>query len=315
MALLLREEEVERLLNFEEVRDILHNAFKALGEKMAVNSKRVRTSFHGSVLTYQSGGFDRYLGFKAFVKGSFLSILYDENGEILLIAESDLLTRIRTGAISVLASDLIKKSYETVSIIGLGRQGKYQVKAFRELKPGVNIKVFSKEKLDSEVKVLEREGINVIRAKDYRDACKADVIVTITNSKDPFVKLEFLEKGTHINAMGSNLPERVELFPEVLKASSLIVVEDIEQAREEAGDLILASKMNMLDWNKVYQFSDVVLGKISRTSVDDITVFKSMGIGLEDVAVLKLLYEKAKKYGVGTEINIRGKWSQGSEGK
>ncbi|WP_369610936.1 ornithine cyclodeaminase family protein [Sulfurisphaera javensis] len=300
---------MQKILNFKDSYETVKEAFLLLYQKLATNTKRVRTSFHGSVLTYQSGGIEHYLGFKVFVKGTFFSMLFNDSGDPLLMAEADLITRIRTGAISVLASDyLAKRDYNTVGIIGLGKQGKFQVKAFYELKPGIKIKVFSKERLEEELKKIEEEGIKVEKAKDYKDVCNADVIVTITNSKDPFLKYEFLNRGTHINALGSNLPERVELYPEVIKNSSLIVVEDKDQAKEEAGDLIMAEKMNMLDWNKVKTLAEVIAGVVKRNSEDDITVFKSMGIGLEDVAVLKLLYEKAKKYGLGSEIDIRGKW-------
>ena len=300
---------MQKILNFKDAYEALKEAFALQYQKLATNTKRVRTSFHGSVLTYQSGGLDQYLGFKVFIKGTFFSMLFNDSGEPLLLAEADLFSRIRTGALSVLASDyLAKANYTTVGIIGLGKQGKYQVKAFHELKQGIKIKVLSKEKTEEEIKKIKEEGIDVERAKDYKDVCNADVIVTITNSKNPFVKYEFLNKGTHINAFGSNLPERVELYPDVLKNADLIVVEDIDQAREEAGDLIMAEKMNMLDWNKVKLFAEVIGGNVKRKSEEEITIFKSMGIGLEDVAVMKLLYEKAKKYGIGSEINIRGKW-------
>ncbi|BCU69407.1 ornithine cyclodeaminase family protein [Stygiolobus caldivivus] len=317
MAILLREDDVKRTLEYGGVYEAIVNAFNQLHNNLASNTKRVRTSYHGSVLTYQAGGLDHYLGFKVFIKGSFMSMLFDENGELLLFSEADLLTRIRTGVISVIAADyLAKKGYSRVTIIGLGKQGQFQVRAFYELKKGLSIKVFSKEKMELEIRQLLKDGINVIKAKDYKDACKdADVIVTMTNSKDPFLKLEFLEKGVHINAMGSNLPERVELFPEVLKASSVIAVEDINQAKEEAGDLILADKMKMLDWEKVVPLSAVIGGIRGRKNEEEITIFKSLGIGLEDVAVMKVLYEKAKKLGLGTEIEVKGKWSQESEEK
>ncbi|MBP1357754.1 MAG: ornithine cyclodeaminase family protein [Sulfolobus sp.] len=309
MTILLKEKDVQSMLNFKDAYDIMKEAFSLLHQKMAVNTKRVRTSFHGTVLTYQSGGLDQYLGFKVFIKGAFFSMLFNDSGDLLLLAEADLLSRIRTGSLSVLVSDyLANREYSTVGIIGLGKQGKYQVKAFHELKKGIKIKTLSKEKTEEEIKKIKEEGIDVERAKDYKDACDADVIVTVTNSKDPFVKFEYLKKGTHINALGSNLPERVELYPDVLKNANIIVVEDILQAKEEAGDLIMAERMNMLDWNKVKVLSDVIGGSVKRERDEDITVFKSMGIGLEDVAIMKLLYEKAKKYGIGNEIDIRGKW-------
>lgn len=136
---------------------------------------------------------------------------------------------------------------------------------------------------------------------------KVDVIVTITTATSPFLKREYVGESVHINAMGSNLPERVELFPEIIKASALIAVEDKDQAREEAGDLILAEKMGMLDWKKTVNISEILAGKV--TTPSGITIFKSVGIGLEDVAVMKTLFNKAKSRGLGREIEVNGRWS------
>jgi len=313
MALLIKEEEVEELLTFEDAYKALKDAFGLLEHKLSVNTKRVRMPFAGTILAYQAGGMLDYLGFKTYIPGSnVIGLLFNKDGELVAIFEADRLTRVRTSTLAVLASDFIKKNYSKVGVIGLGNQGIVQAEAFYELKK-VKVKVFtrSNERLKRALKYFENKGIDVEVKNSVKEVCKeSEVITTITSSKDPFVKLEYLEKGVHINAMGSVIPERAEIFPEVFKSAKAVVVEDIEQAKEEAGDLILAYKMKMLEWSKLVPLSSVILEKVKvRENQDDITIFKSVGIGLEDVAVMVTVYEKAKKRGIGTEIEVKGKWS------
>ncbi|WP_149528931.1 ornithine cyclodeaminase family protein [Sulfuracidifex tepidarius] len=311
MALLIREVDVNSTLTYPMAYSAMREAFEFLDRKMAVNSKRMRTSISGSTLTYQAGGFREYLGYKTFVNGTFMSTLFDKNGEILSMIESDRLTQIRTGALSVLASDFTVKAYSSVGIIGLGKQGLAQIEAFHELKPGVKIDVFtrSQDRMKNALSYLQSKGIKVFPV-DMKTLCKeSEVVVTITRAKDPFLKLDYLNKGTHVNAMGSNIPEKSELYPEVVKSSSMIVVEDVDMALEEAGDLILSKKMGMLDENKIVTISSMISGRAkARREEGLVTLFKSVGIGLEDVAVMSSLYEEVKRKGNALELEVKGKW-------
>lgn len=311
LTLLIREAEVNSILTFSMAYSSMREAFELLDKKIAVNSKRIRTSVSGSTLTYQSGGFKDFLGYKTFVNGSFMSVLFSKGGDILSIIESDRLTQIRTGSLSVLASDYAIGSYGTIGIIGLGKQGLAQVEAFHELRPGITINVFtrSQDRLNSAMNFFQRRGIKV-RPVDMKTLCKeSETIVTITRAKDPFLKLDYLNKGSHVNAMGSNIPEKSELYPEVVKNSAAIVVEDFEMALEEAGDLVLAKKMGMLDESKLMALSSLITGKIRiRREEGNVTLFKSVGIGLEDVAVMSALYEEAKRRGNCLELEVTGKW-------
>ncbi len=311
LALLIREVDVNSTLTYPMAYSAMREAFEFLDKKMAVNSRRMRTSILGSTLTYQAGGFREYLGYKTFVNGTFMSTLFSKDGEILSMIESDRLTQIRTGALSVLASDLTVRSYSSVGIIGLGKQGLAQVEAFHELKPEVKINVFTRnqDRLNNALKYLQGKGIKVVPT-DMKTLCKnSEVVVTITRAKDPFLKLDYLNKGTHVNAMGSNIPEKSELYPEVVKSSSMIVVEDLEMALEEAGDLILSKKMGMLDESKIVAISSLISGKVKGMREEgSITLFKSVGIGLEDVAVMSALYEKVKSKGNALELEVSGRW-------
>lgn len=313
LTLFLTEEDVNEILSFRDAYDALREGFYLEENKKAVNTKRVRTAFSGVTLTYQSGAYEGFIGFKTYVRGNFISLLFSSEGELLMLTEADRMSLLRTGALSVLAADLMKRDYSTVGIIGLGKQGVAQAEAFWKMK-GVQIWGYTrtKEREAKAVQVLKSMEVQLRTASSVKDvSSSAEVIVTITTSTTPFLKLEYLRQDVHVNAMGSNLPERVELFPEVLRSSQVISVEDIEQAKEEAGDLILASKMNMLDWEKVVKFSEIVAGKRNPRQGSGLTVFKSVGIGLEDVVVMGKLYELAKKKGRGKEIKVSGRWYRG----
>ncbi|BCS92169.1 Alanine dehydrogenase [Metallosphaera sp. J1] len=312
MTLLIKEQEVNALLNFKDAYEALREAFILEDSKKAVNTKRVRTSFSGSTLTYQAGAMEGYIGFKTYMRGNFVSLLFANDGELLMIAEADRLSLLRTGALSVLASDVMKKDYSSVGIIGLGKQGIAQVEAFHHLKPGIKILGYTRtqEREARAKEKLSKLGIKLETVPNLKElVSRVEVVVTITTATSPFLKLDHLTEKVHINAMGSNLPERVELFPEVVKASTMIAVEDEMQAKDEAGDLILAEKMGMMDWKKVVTLSELIGGKVSVKP--GLTIFKSVGIGLEDVASMKRLFLKAKEKGVGTNLEVRGRWSQG----
>jgi alanine dehydrogenase len=313
LTLFLTEENVNELLSFRDAYEALREGFILEDNKKAVNTKRVRTAFSGVTLTYQAGAYEGFIGFKTYVRGNFISLLFSSEGELLMLTEADRMSLLRTGALSVLAADLMKRNYSEVGIIGLGKQGIAQAEAFWAMK-GVKLWGYTrtKERETKASEILRSMGVQIKMATSVKElASMADVVVTITTSTTPFLKLEYLKPDSHVNAMGSNLSERIELFPDVLRASQTISVEDIQQAKEEAGDLILANKMNMLDWDKVVKFSEVVTGKRNPRPRSGITVFKSVGIGLEDVVVMGKLYELAQKRGLGKEIKVSGRWYRG----
>ncbi len=315
MGLFLDETDVESLLSFRDVYESLRRFFLLEDQGLAVNTERVRTASHGTVLTYQAAAAQGIFGFKTFISGSFLGALFNSQGELLLLASSDYLTRVRTGVLAVLASDLMKGDYGEVCVVGLGRQGSFAVKAFNELK-GIEPKATAKTQAGTNRGLENLKAIGAkARVVNLAECVKdGEVVVTLTNSKEPFLKAESLRRGAHVNAMGSNLPERAELFADVVKRASVIAVESVSQALREAGDLILAKKLGMLDESKLIPFSAVVAGKWARKDNDEFTLFKSVGVGLLDLATLALLYDKAKKLGVGKEVPLSLKWSPRSYG-
>jgi ornithine cyclodeaminase/alanine dehydrogenase-like protein (mu-crystallin family) len=127
----------------------------------------------------------------------------------------------------------------------------------------------------------------------------ADVVVTATYSKDPVLDSEWISPGTHVNAMGSNQAQRREIPADLLARASVIAVDSVEQARVEAGDLLLA--WNEQDWHTP-RLIELAHAAGARKSADDITLFKSLGLGVEDVAAGGYVYEHARLLNVGRDI-------------
>ena len=128
-------------------------------------------------------------------------------------------------------------------------------------------------------------------------------MVTATYAKEPVLASEWIEPGTHINAMGCNQEYRREIPDELVQRADLIAVDSIEQARMESGDLLMALSVN--DWNspRIVELKDVVAGRVqARTAAKQITLFKSNGLAVEDVIAAAFVYERARAAGIGDPV-------------
>jgi ornithine cyclodeaminase/alanine dehydrogenase-like protein (mu-crystallin family) len=140
-------------------------------------------------------------------------------------------------------------------------------------------------------------------AEYNRDAAEQDVVVTITSSRDPVLRGEWLRPGALVCAVGANRIEARELDNAVLERASFVCCDSQEQARVEAGDLVEPVERGVLDWFEVHELGEVVAGEVTgRQSPDDIVLFKSLGIAAEDLAVAKLVYDRARAAGLGVDV-------------
>ena len=150
------------------------------------------------------------------------------------------------------------------------------------------------------------ERLNVeVAAVDSAEECvlDADVAITITSSREPVLKGEWLKDGAHVNAAGGNHWMRREIDPAAVARCDLIVVDDLEQARIECGDLIWAAERAAFRWAMAHELKDVVSGRMSgRPDDGSVTLFESQGVGLEDVAAALHVYGKARERGIGQEL-------------
>ena len=169
------------------------------------------------------------------------------------------------------------------------------------------MKVFSRRedrRNDFASRMSERLQVDIIPVANSEECVSdSDIIVTITYARDPVFNGDFLKEGSHVNAAGSNHWMRAEIDEKTVTRSSLIVVDDLEQAKAECGDLLLAEARGTFRWDMAQELRDVIGGRVSKPSAaEGITLFESMGVALEDIAAAQLVYYKAMDQGIGDQL-------------
>jgi ornithine cyclodeaminase/alanine dehydrogenase-like protein (mu-crystallin family) len=234
---------------------------------------------------------------------SFVVSLFDaESGDLVAVLEADELGRLRTGAASAVAAKyLARPGARTLGIIGCGSQAETQVSCIRAAVPGI-------EEVRAYCRTPERlaafcDRVGAVPVESHRDAAQPDVVVTITTSRDPVLRGEWLRQGTLVVAAGANHPSRRELDNVVLERAAFVCCDWLEQARIESGDLIEPVAAGVLDWLEVHELHEVVSGELQGRQADsDIVVFKSNGLASWDVALAAGAMRIARERGVGTSL-------------
>lgn len=315
MAIYLTEDDVRGLLTMETALECLEEVFRAQARGQVVNHPRSRIPLgRGSYNLMSAAWLEKgVVGQKSYVATrsgiGFHVMLYDATGEgLLAIFEAGRLGQVRTGAASGLASKyMARPDSSTVALIGAGNQARTQLEAVAKMLPIESAKVFSRS-AERRQGFAERSsgalGIDVQPAGSA-EACVdgADVVITITNSRDPVLLGEWLSPGVHVNAAGNNSWLKRELDADAIGRCELIATDDVNQAKIECGELMHAVETGRLRWDSVASLADVVSGRVpGRNSPSDITLFESQGVAMEDVAVAERLYRMAKEQNVGTEM-------------
>ncbi|MBI3041264.1 MAG: ornithine cyclodeaminase family protein [Betaproteobacteria bacterium] len=322
MALLLREEEVRDLLTMAGAIEALEDAFRALARGEASNFPRQRCTRPGvalNVLSAISQALDA-AGIKCYpivrqdvtVGSSFTMLVYRiSSGALIGVLEANRLGQVRTGAASAVAMKrLARVNSGIMTLFGTGWQAESQLEAAAHVLPElsvVNVLGRSLEKTRQFCAVMgERLNLRLIAARDHEAAVReADVVTTVTGSSEPVFDGRWLRRGVHVNAVGSNYPEKRELDSAAVTLADVIVVDDKTVAGMECGDLLAQGVRETLDWNAVRSLAHVVGGIApGRTSQDEITIFESHGIGIEDLAVASHVLEEAERRGVGVPIPL-----------
>jgi alanine dehydrogenase len=309
VPLYLREADVEELLSPAEAVEAVEGCFARLARGAVVNRPRYRLGLEGGRLNVMGAadlelrraGVKTYVGFAEGVRFVF-ALFAADTPDLLALIEADRLGQLRTGAASAVAArHLAKPDARTVGLIGTGWQAESQLACIRAALPGIEHAVaYSRnaERLADFCKRLDCEP-----GEYNRDAAEQDVVVTVTTSRDPVLRGEWLEPGALICAAGANRIEARELDNAVLERATFVCCDSLEQARLEAGDLVEPVERGVLDWLEVHELAEVVGGEtIGRQHDDDIVVFKSTGIAAEDVAVAAPVYERARERGLGIEL-------------
>jgi ornithine cyclodeaminase/alanine dehydrogenase-like protein (mu-crystallin family) len=309
MPLYLTESEVAELLTPADALDAIERCFERLARGAVDNRPRERLpledgAFAVMAATDQELGLAGVKTYTSLSSGTpFVVVLFDlERAEVAAVLEADELGRLRTGAASgVAARKLARSEPRALGVIGCGRQAESQVASIREACPTIERVVAycrNERRLETFCKQVGAEA-----AETHRDAGEQDVVVTVTTSKDPVLRGEWLRPGALVCAVGANDAGARELDNTVIERATFVCCDSRAQARQESGDLIEPVDQGLLDWLEVHELQDVVAGELrGRQSDDDIVVFKSNGIAAWDVAIAAAAVERARELGVGRAL-------------
>ncbi|MGA2742919.1 MAG: ornithine cyclodeaminase family protein [Bryobacteraceae bacterium] len=307
--LYLTEQNVRDLLPMRVCIDLMQTAFQRLASGEAINQPRRRLILPtGSVLHYMAAGDGQYYGAKIYATNPrhgahFLFLLYRAaDAEPLAMLEANNLGQIRTGAASGLATKFMApENAATLAIIGSGFQARTQLEATRTVRQFSDVRVWSRDPAKRAAFAAETNTRAVETAEQAVRG--AQIVITATNAKEPVIASEWIDPGAHINVMGSNQANRREVPAELVHRADWIAVDSIEQARMEAGDLVMA--LNEEDWSRprIVELKDVVAARAQvRTAPGQITLFKSIGLAVEDVIAAGFVYEQALAAGIGGPV-------------
>jgi ornithine cyclodeaminase/alanine dehydrogenase-like protein (mu-crystallin family) len=312
----ITEAEVARLVTVKDAIATLDELFATWGQPSTWNIPRRRAPLPGGAFNLMGAayGAKNVYGLKAYAGmkgGQFHTLLYSStDGKLKAVIEADLFGQLRTGAASGLATRLLANpDARTLGMIGVGRQSRTQAIAVCAVRPIKRVLVFARtaESREAYARTLEKELGVEVRAAHSAEACvsEANVVVTITKSAVPVFRGEWLTKGTHVNVAGANSGDRREVDGETVLRSAIKVTDHVEQAMLEAGEFRDLVAANKLKWSDVRELGELVMGNLQgRKSSSDITLFKSLGIALEDVAFGELVYQRALAAGVGKPMPI-----------
>jgi len=305
---------VRALITVAEAVDVLETAFRAWAAGRAENQPRRRVA-GGVMLATMSAALPEggLVGLKAYTARKhgarfWIHVFDSESGEPVAILEGDQLGRIRTGAVSGLATRyLARADSRRMVIFGAGSQALTQVLGVAAVRPLREVVVLNRDpgRRAALIGELQQHGVQAISGRDPRQAvAEADIITTMTTAGSPLFPGEWLRAGQHLNVAGSNWPRRREVDSEAVARADLVVADDAAAARVEAGDLLLAEEEGRLDWRRVRSLREVVAGHVGRGAGDEITLFKSVGLALEDVAVAAIVLERARERGLGEPMAL-----------
>jgi alanine dehydrogenase len=309
VPLYLTEDDVAALLTPADAVEAVEACFLRMAAGSVENAPRRRLALDGGRLADMAAS-DLELGYAGakvyagFGEGAaFVVALFDASRpELVAVIEADHLGRLRTGAASgVAARHLAREGAASLGVIGCGHQAETQVACIRAAVPTIEGVVAYCRTPES----LERfcRAVGAEPGESHRDPAEQDVVVTITTSRDPVLRGEWLRPGAVVCACGANVLGARELDNVVLERAAFVCCDFKEQARLESSDLVEPIERGSLDWLEVHELHEVVSGELpGRQAADDIVVFKSNGLAAWDVAIAARAVELAREHGVGQEL-------------
>jgi alanine dehydrogenase len=318
MTLHINEKEVRSVLTMAIALEAVQESLKKQGRGEVVVQPRRRFELPNGGFYHYMAAADYTAGFigekqYTYVAGKirFLVMLYEmATGDLAAQIEGDYLGRFRTGAASGVATKYLARTDASVAaIIGTGGQARTQLEAIAGVRKLREVRVFGRDaarRLRFAEEMGQKLGLEVHAAASVNEAMDgADVVCAATTATQPVIFASDLREGMHVNAIGANHAHKREMDADAVGRAGVVVTDSLEQARQEAGDLILAFVGDEERWSKVARLADVVAGKVAgRGDEGQITLFKSNGIASWDLAVAMRVFELAKEKGLGRELPL-----------
>lgn len=323
-VLWLEQEEVKSVVDMRSTMEVVEKAFKqhGLGKvQMPPKSYLYYTEYNGDLRTMPAYLEEEGITGVKIVnvhpgnpeKGlptvmALIILISPETGAPLAVLDGTYLTDIRTGAAGgIAAKHLARKDSKVIGLVGAGHQARAQLAALCEVFEPELVKVTSRSKKSFEKFCENTEACipcEIRWEESIEKACDCDILVTTTPVRKPIVKARWIREGTHINAIGADAVGKEELDPEILLTSK-IIVDDIVQALH-SGEVNVPLSKDYISENDIYcQLGEVIAGlKPGRTSEEEITVFDSTGLAIQDVSSAHLAYKRALEKGLGKTMNL-----------
>jgi alanine dehydrogenase len=314
-VLLLNEDEVRQLLTMEMALEAVEEGLRKMALDEAMNVPRARTQTDHCMQHVMSAAAKSLgvMGYKAYTtgrKGNHFHVgLFDgKTGALLALIQADFLGQMRTGAASGVATEyMARPDANEVGLFGSGKQARTQLMAVCKVRKIRRVQVYSPNEENRRCfamemsKVCDTEVEPVPRPEMAAE--DKDIIITATTSREPVVNGHWIAEGTHINAIGSNFLGKAEMDAVAVRRCESIVVDSKDQARIEAGDFVQPLEDGSIHWADIHELGQVIVGRYTgRAHPQDVTLFKSLGIAVEDIAVAAKVYAKAQAAGAGRRI-------------
>jgi ornithine cyclodeaminase len=233
-------------------------------------------------------------------------------GSPVALCEAGAITAVRTAAVSALATDrLARREATTLAVLGAGTQARSHIEAMLIVRPIERVKIWSRTQEMADLAAAEssdNHGVSIeVVGHPASAVADADIVCTTTSARDPILAAEMLEPGMHINAIGASIPSWREIDPGVVPMVSLFT-DRRESLAKEAGEYIEAIETALIPAGLVVpELGEVLNGDHpGRTSETEITLFRSLGLAVEDIASAQLVYQRAVERGIGTEVDMVG---------
>jgi ornithine cyclodeaminase/alanine dehydrogenase-like protein (mu-crystallin family) len=315
VALILRESDVQDLIEMDEVIAAVEAAMRELGEGEAQNEPRRRAFAPGGLLNVMFASYPggKCTGVKAYTVSNgrvrFLVAMFKLDGSLEALIEADFMGAYRTGAATAVAAKALGLSgTATVALIGTGWQAGTQALALSRVLQIKELRVFSRNADRCAEFAAEQEaqlGVQCVHAPSAEAAVRgADIVVTVTTSHKPVIEAAWVEPHALVAAIGSNYPNRVEVPPELVARAQTVVVDQLAAAQLESGDLIQAHDAGKFDWSQAVELGAVVAGRWERPDRPGITLFESHGIALWDLAAASVVVAAARMRGGYEELEL-----------